>query len=359
MGALRFAVLGAGAGGQTMAAVLSHKGYSVKLYDIDEAKIKKLNELGKIVVTGKIECTATPELITTDLSAAMQDVDVIMVTSTTDAHKTLAEQCVPFLRDGQIFMLNPGHVGGALQVSHIIRDIYHCTANIIIAEAGDLMYACRSPQIGTVFQSGLKNNTEVATIPASDVTKLMDVLKPIFTNLVPAKNILETGFEGSGAMLHPIPSIMNVNHTDLGEPYDYYIKGITPSIAKLVSACDAERLAVCHALGLEAPSLVTNLQKIYSLDQDDLYDLLQHNKAYVGLSSPTSLKHRFFVEDTLCGIVPLASIGNMLGVETPIMNAFIDIASVICGRDFRAEGRTAENLGLAGKTLEEIYQMIS
>lgn len=359
MSGLKFAVLGAGAGGQTMAGVLSSKGYSVKLYDIDQTKIDRLNELGKIKVTGKIECEGTPELITMDLAAAMKDVDVIMVTTTTDAHKTLAEQCVPYLRDGQIFMLNPGHVGGALEVSHIIRDVHQCKADIIIAEAGDLMYACRMPEIGTAFQSGLKNNTEVATIPAGDVTRLLEVLKPIFTNLVAAKNILETGFEGGGAMLHPIPSLMNVNRLDSGEPYDYYMAGITPSVAKLVSACDVERLAVCKALGLEVPSLVKSLQKMYSLDQDDLYDLLQHNKAYKGLKSPGSLNHRFFIEDTLCGIVPLASIGKMLGVQTPIMDAYINIAGIVCGRDFWAEGRTAEHLGLTGKTLEEIYEMIS
>ena len=68
-------------------------------------------------------------------------------------------------------------------------------------------------------------------------------------------------------MLHPIPSLMNVNRTDMGENYDYYMAGITPSIAKLVSACDAERLAVCRALGLEVPSLVHSLQKMYKLDQ--------------------------------------------------------------------------------------------
>ena len=356
---LRFAVLGAGAGGQTMAGVLSSRGYAVKLYDIAQAKIQRLNDLGKICVTGKIECEGTPELMTTDLTAAIQDVDVIMVTTTTDAHRVLAEQCAPYLRDGQIFMLNPGHVGGALEVSHIIRDIHHCKADFIRAVAGDLLFACRMLEEGTVFQSGLKNNVEVATLPAKDVTRVIEVLKPIFPNLFPAKNILETGFEGGGALLHPIPSLMNVTRTDSGEGYDYYMAGITPSVAKLVSACDAERLAVCRALGLEVPSLVTSLQKMYGLVQEDLYDLLQHNKAYRGLKSPASLNHRFFIEDTLCGIVPLASIGKMLGVETPIMDAYISIASIVCGRDFRAEGRTAEHLGLEGKSLEEIYQMIS
>lgn len=356
---MKFSVLGAGAGGQTMAAVLSSKGYSVKLYDIDQAKIDRLNELGEISVTGKFTCKGSPELMTTDLASAVRDVDVIMVTTTTDAHKTLANQCAPYLRDGQIFMLNPGHVGGALEVSHIIRDVHRCKADIIIAEAGDLMYACRTSEVGATFQSGVKTFTEVATMPAGDVDRLLEKLKPIFTNLVPAKNILETGFEGGGAMLHPIPSLMNLVRTDAGVAYDYYMEGITPSVAKLVSACDAERLAVCRALGLEPPSLVESLKKMYNLVPDDMYEMLQSNKAYVGVKSPMDLGHRFIVEDTLCGIVPLASIGNMLGVATPIMNAFIDIAGVVCGRDFRAEGRTAENLGLSGKTLEEIYQMIS
>lgn len=160
-------------------------------------------------------------------------------------------------------------------------------------------------------------------------------------------------------MLHPIPSLMNINRTDMGEPYDYYMEGITPSIAKLVSACDEERLAVCRALGLNVPPLIKSLQKMYKLTQEDMYELLQNNKAYVGVKSPMNLKHRFIVEDTVSGIVPLASIGNMLGVNTPIMNAFIEIASVVCGRDFRSEGRTAEKLGLNGKTLQEIYAMIS
>lgn len=359
MGQLKFAVLGAGAGGQTMAAVLKSKGHIVKLYDHDTAKIARLNELGKIVVTGKFECAGSPDLVTTDIVKAVTDVDVIMVCTTTDAHKEIAELCAPYLRDGQIFMLNPGHLGGALQLSRIIREEHRCTAKIIIAEAGDLMYACRTSEVGQTFQSGIKTFTEVATMPAGDVDELIRILKPIFTNLKPAKNVLETGFEGGGAMLHPIPSLMNLNRTDVGQPYDYYLEGITPSVAKLVSACDEERLAVCHALGMEVDPLVKSLQKMYQLTQDDMYELLQHNKAYVGCKSPMSLDHRFIVEDTASGLVPLASIGNMLGIKTPIMNAYIEIASVVCGRDFRTEGRTAEELGLAGKTVKEIYEMIS
>ena len=88
------------------------------------------------------------------------------------------------------------------------------------------------------------------------------------------------------------------------------------------------------------------------------YDLIQHIEPYRGLRNPTTVKHRFIVEDTMSGLVPLASIGKMLGIETPMMNAFISIAGAVCGRNFWEEGRTAEKLGLAGKSLEEIRAMV-
>lgn len=43
-----------------MAAYLVSQNYYVTLYDNDAAKINRLNELGKIVVTGKFECEGFP-----------------------------------------------------------------------------------------------------------------------------------------------------------------------------------------------------------------------------------------------------------------------------------------------------------
>jgi len=188
---------------------------------------------------------------------------------------------------------------------------------------------------------------------------LLEVLGPIFPCLKPAANVLETGFEGAGAMLHPIPSLMNVNKMDLGESYDYYMEGITPHIADVITACDKERVAVCRALGVDALDLISMLTKTYKLERkDNLYDLIQSIDSYRALRNPTNTKHRFIVEDTMSGLVPLASVGHSLGIPTPMMDSFINIASAVCGRDFWTEGRTAEKLGLAGKTAAEIQDMV-
>ena len=104
---LKFAIIGAGAGGQSMAAILTSKGYIAKLYDIDKEKIHRLQELKTIKVTGVIACEAAPAVITDRIDEVMDDVDVIMVVSTTDAHRSIAYACKPYLKDGQIVMLNP------------------------------------------------------------------------------------------------------------------------------------------------------------------------------------------------------------------------------------------------------------
>lgn len=124
----------------------------------------------------------------------------------------------------------------------------------------------------------------MATLPASDIDRLMKVLGPIFPCLQPAANVLETGFEGAGAMLHPIPSLMNINKMDLGQSYDYYMEGITPHIADIISACDKERVAVCRALGVDALALGDMLVKTYKLEpKDSLYDLIQSIESYRAL----------------------------------------------------------------------------
>ena len=96
---LRFAVLGAGAGGQTMAAFLTEKGYPVRLYDHNPTRIQQLQTLKTIRATGKWTCQGTPEQITDSLPQALDGADIILVVTTTDAHGDIARQCAPYLRE--------------------------------------------------------------------------------------------------------------------------------------------------------------------------------------------------------------------------------------------------------------------
>ena len=60
---------------------------------------------------------------------------------------------------------------------------------------------------------------------------------------------------------------------------------------------------------------------------------------------PVVVDSRYISEDVPQGLVMLESIGQHLGVATPVCTALIEIATAALGRDLRAEGRTLETLG--------------
>lgn len=353
-----FTIIGAGAGGQSMAAILTQQGYRVRLYDINQTTIAQLNAMEAIEVTGKYTASAKPERITGDIADAMEGADIVMVTTTADAHEAVGHAIKPYVRDGQIIMLNPGLMGGALIMSQILRGGPN-PPKIYIAEALDLMYACRLESTGHVFHSGIKKSVLTATVPAKDIEPFMAVMKPIFPALTPAENMLYTSFDLGGAILHVIPTLMNINKMDMEIPYDYYCEGSTPHIAALMEAADQERAAVCEKLRIQMPSLQEWMEDCYGIQGANLYECIQKNEAYRGVKSPTNLKHRFIAEEIHAGFVPMASIAQELGIDTPIINAFIHIAHVFTGIDYWSEGRTAEKLGLAGLSAEEMRRKIS
>ena len=58
-------------------------------------------------------------------------------------------------------------------------------------------------------------------------------------------------------------------------------------------------------------------------------------------------QHRYMREDLGTGLAFLVSVANWAGVPAPVATGLLSIGSGICETDFRAKGRTFENLGLA------------
>jgi opine dehydrogenase len=55
----------------------------------------------------------------------------------------------------------------------------------------------------------------------------------------------------------------------------------------------------------------------------------------------------------------MSSLGRVAGVATPVIDGLVTLTSAMLGRDFRAEGRNLEHLGLDGKTVAEIQSLIA
>lgn len=159
---LSFAVIGAGNGGQAIAGHLALKGYKVNLYNRTYQKLHPIIEKGGIELEGEVEGFGKLNVITDDMEKAIKDVDIVLVVVPASAHCKIAEDMLPYLRDGQIIVLNPGRTGGALEFHNVARK--RKDLDIVIAETDTFIYACRS-SMGRAKIYKIKEVVSVAAIP--------------------------------------------------------------------------------------------------------------------------------------------------------------------------------------------------
>ncbi len=346
----KFAIIGAGCGGQAIAGYLAAENYNVNLYNRSIERIEPLITNKTITLGGAIKRTGTLSYVGTDIAKAMAGRDIIMVVTTATGHRDIAALIAPHLKDGQIVILNPGRTFGALEFDSILRRSTHYR-NTIVAEANTLLFAARVNSPGIVNIKGIKREVSIAALRAYETDKVISMIQPVFPQFIPASSVLETSFGNIGAVFHPVITLMNRDLIRKGQPFEFYIDGITKKSIDMIKAVDKEMRYVSMALGLTTLSVTEWLASRYGLTGDDPYHMIRSNPTYKGIMAPDTLDHRYLWEDIPTGLVPVSSIGKALNIETRVIDSLIDLADETLGRDFRSEGRTLESLCLSPRYL--------
>ncbi len=358
----RFAVLGAGNGGTAMAGHLSLLGFDVSLYNRSEDKIRAIQGGGGLEIISDSETHpqgfATLSVVTSNMEDAIAGREILMVVIPAFGHKDIAEQMAPFLKDGQIIVLNPGRTGGALEVLQAIRS-RGCMARVIVCEAQTLLYACRSLNPGQTRIFGIKNSVPVAAIPAHMTPHVVRRLRIALPQFAPGDNVIKTSLDNIGAIFHPTVTVLNAARIESTQGnFDYYTEGITPAVATILENLDRERVSVAEALGFQAMSAREWLYIAYNAAGRSLFEAIRNNRGYDGIKAPKTVFHRYITEDVPMSLVPIAEWGRFADVPTPTIDAIIHLAGVLHGTDYRAEGRTLARMGLEGKTLREVRRFV-
>jgi opine dehydrogenase len=355
----RFCVLGAGPGGMAMAGHLALTGCSVNLFNRGPERIAGVRARGGIDISGKVHGFARLARITTDPAEAIDDADILMVVVPATAHRDIAETIAPHVKDGQILVLNPGRTGGALEVSQVL-DRLNPAVRPYVAEAQTLLYAARMTNPGQVHIHGIKNSVPLATLPSYQIADILPVINTVLPQFVPGDNVLKTSLDNIGAVFHPAITILNAGRIeDTHGDFQYYVQGVTPAVASVLEAIDRERVAVARALGIRANTAREWLYLAYDAAGKTLLDAMRANQGYAGIKATGTVQHRYISEDVPTSLVPIASIGEMLGVPTPAIRAVIHLASLMHGVDYWAEGRTVERLGIRGMSVKEIRFLVA
>ncbi|HMF47707.1 MAG TPA: NAD/NADP octopine/nopaline dehydrogenase family protein [Candidatus Saccharimonadales bacterium] len=360
----KIAVLGAGNGGCAAAADLTLRGFEVRLFARSESTIAKLAKLGEIeLIEGGVSKKAAPYFMSPHLPPVVQGVDLIVIATPAVGHEYLAKGLAKYLVDGQRILLNPGHTGGSLHFAHLLRQL-GCKAEIRLCETVTLTYICRMPQPGQVEIYRRTTNLRCAALPGKHTDALVGEIQSVFSNVVAAANVLETGFSNINAIMHPAGMLGNAGWIEkTGGDFLYYREGITPAIGAWIDALDQERLAIVRALGISPLRFVdifhgAGLTTTEARDRGSAYQAIHESRPNFTIKSPPSLDHRYIKEDVGYGLVPMAEVGKLLGLKTPVMDALITLASVALGSDFRVEGLTLDKMGLAGVVPEGLQKIL-
>jgi len=309
---------------------------------------------GGIELEGEVEGFGKIAVATTNIEEAIHGVDIIMVVVPATAHRFMAETCASALQDGQMIILNPGRTLGALEFRQVLNE-KNCSADIIVAEAQTFIYASRATGPGQAKIFRIKHSIPVASIRAYRIPEVLKKIRCAFPQFVAGDNIFKTSFDNIGAIFHPALCILNAGWIEDISEFQFYVQGVTTSVAHVLERIDAERVAVAEALGIRALTAREWLYLAYSAAGNTLYDAMRANPGYRGIMAPTNLNVRYITEDVPCSLVPIASIGEAFNVLTPTIRSIIHLASAIHHRDYLKEGRTMERLGLAGMSLKNLH----
>ena len=358
------AVLGAGNGGCAAAADLALRNYEVRLFSRSQDTLAPIVRRGGIeLVEGGKESFAAPGLLTTNIAEAVDGVDLIITAAPAVAHSYLAQSLAPCLKDGQRILLNPGHTGGSLHFANLLRR-GGTRAGIKLCETVTLTYICRMPAPARVEIYRRTTHLRCAAFPGKFTGELVDEIREIFPNVIAAENVLETGFSNINAIMHPAGMLGNAGWIEktAGNFY-YYREGITPAVAAWIEEVDNERLEIIQQLELK-PLRFIDIFYQAGLTSDEahasgsVYRAIHESEPNRTIKSPSTLDHRYIKEDVGYGLVPMAEIGRLVGVKTPVIDALITLASVISRTDYRKDGLTLEAMGLAGVSAKELGKIV-
>ncbi len=298
-------------------------------------------------------------LVTSSMEEALRQAQVIMVVVPSSGHAEIARRAAPYLRDGQIIVLHPGRTCGTLEFVKTLQD-QGCTADVTVSEAETFIYASRTdgPAQARIFR--IKEAVPLAALPATRTQAVLEAIHPAYPQFIDGGNVLSTGLNNMGAIFHPALTLLNAGWIEATHgDYQFYIDGVTPSVARVLEVLDRERVTVASSLGLRARTGLEWLEMAYNTTGEDLHEAIHNQPGYYGIKAPSTLNHRYIFEDVPASLVPIASLGERFGVSVRGMDSIIRLACIVHRTDYWRRGRTVEKLGLGDLSVSELTRYVN
>lgn len=333
------AVLGAGNGGLALTAHLLKGGHDVVLWNRSSHRLREaLGEQNTLQIrdfSNASEWQIRIPKITYSLEEATKSAKLIFIVTPGTAHQELSGLLVPHLTGDQAIILMPGRTFGSR--SFFEEYARYDLREMSCFEAQSILMTCRV--FNRVLEIYAKKNEILFSSAKPAPAKHIRLVQEILPDFKWETNFHTVTLNNIGAMLHPLPTLLNAARIEAGEKFYFYSQGISPAIAGLIEKLDQERRLVCEALGAEFIGVKSWLNREYGSVGNTLFESLTNTTAYQTIPAPTTIQHRYLIDDTLTGLVPLYSAGQAKGIDMPLTKNVIDLVSSLLNRNLSEDGR--------------------
>jgi len=329
---MRIAVIGAGGVGLGSAALLAQSGHDVVLWSPSlPAGGGELVASGAIIGRFAVATAA-------DLATAVLGADAVLIAAPGNAHRALFAALAPALTDAQTVIIGSHCSMGGLYLRRLLT-ARGCAA-AIVAWGTTVVTGRRTGALACTV-SNVRSKVDAAGTAAA-----LAVCATLFAErFEPRAGLLAIQLSNLNPQNHLGMALCNLTRIERGEDWGNYW-GITPAVARLIEALDAERLTIAAAFGLRVRSVHDHFHLSFQVPRGSLADMAHavdaRGDAPLG---PKTLATRYVLEDVPFGIVPLEVLAAMADVPVPLHRAGVDMFSALYGRDFRAENDLLPVLG--------------
>jgi len=271
--------------------------------------------------------------ITDSLEELIQCAQYIFIVTPAKVHEEIAFLLEDLLDpDYHVIILYPGRTYGSLAFYNNMRFKFDK-----IYETQTILHACRLEYNNLIIR-GRKEFVFYST-PFTASQEQLDFIGEIFPDLKFDRDYPGITLNNMGALLHPIPLVLNGTRVESGEEFDFYSDGLTNKVIDYIYKVQAEKKAVMQQLKCNYIPLYRWLNMMYNVDGANLKKSVNKIKAYRGLAAPITLNHRYIFDDIITGLVPLYYTARNLDIKADALESFIKFASNYMDKDFLQVGR--------------------
>lgn len=320
---MKITVIGGGNIGTLMAAEMAAKGHEVTIFSSrpDEwtQNIEVFTADDKKILTAAVFC------VTSDLTAAVCDAEIIWVTQPAQALQKLGTQLESCVSAGQMIGVVPGSGGvefafkGLLDKGCVLFGLQRVHSIARLKEYGR-----------AVYMLGRKKDLQLGSIPAGAAVKISSIVEEIFDMpCIPLPNYLCVTLTPSNPILHTTRLYSMFHDYKVGIRFEknfLFYEEWTDEASRMLIACDKELQDLCRVIPMDLKSVKSLRVHYESATAEAMTAKIRGIEAFKGLTSPMKetsegwvpdFESRYFVADFSYGLKIIKDVARLFDVETP------------------------------------------